>query len=603
MTPTFTLRIADGVRSASIFEILSLCKAGEIFEFEQMAELQRAPTVLFFAVLLRLADHFSPQQPGTPLDFETIFSGVAFDLTPDAGAAGLLQPVLPGEYEYAPIDFNALQGIWSAAEHAVKSVPRLPPESAAFALLASMHGSSASAAHFQGAVRAEIATVLVSDNGTAASEIRHLADALDLRPAETVAEHLLWTQPYRTISAEDVPLPFLAALPFRLEEEEDGVLTAHRAACKIKRVDGSWYDDPHVARSKDYGAPYKMFGGRDFSFAFRHNVLFGSERNSAARILDGLEGPKLVRISGLHSAATNNLGGFHSVLLKADLGLWSEARQTISTEAIGIGKVAQQILSRTVALTLQDGDGDPKAADPRVPLFVEPVINLLEAALFDETVRLMALSDEDLADGAARRSFEGIARASLTALVEDLARNIPILAVARALDSFDMDLVKKLGGPEMPRKTASPVEIKIYAILGAMEAEMEDEDRHALRRAGHEHDNLFVMSKFLRFLPPEDQGDPDRMSIWMAALAILAKQGRDGPPLGRALGESRYPQDRMSRLLASKGANFITECQAAFRMLGDRPAALAQIIAFALTGDKDIGLSIGQDYWRAARRA
>ena len=151
----------------------------------------------------------------------------------------------------------------------------LDPEAGVFAIIGGLRRGYGGQSHYS-AMRGRLLTVMVGD-GTLATEVMALADALPIRAATCLADHLLWSRPWVDEEPlEALPLPIVDCRPVRLLPAEDGDVSLAWAGSRGSQRSGRLVGDPHVPQDVERGSPYRLIDGRAWSHGVLHAVLFGS---------------------------------------------------------------------------------------------------------------------------------------------------------------------------------------------------------------------------------------------------------------------------------------------------------------------------------------
>jgi hypothetical protein len=186
------------------------------------------------------------------------------------------------------------------------------------------------------------------------------------------------------------------------------------------------------------------------------------------------------------------------------------------------------------------------------------------------------------------------------------------LTAAAAEDYLRGALVRQFGGTTMMDQADLPHLVRqTYAVLQEMIAHLTPDDRARLRTMSLSQPPLSFWM-VLAAAPAEQTNDDGCVAVWKSILHAMGRVRPTGPALGRVLADTKFPEDRVSRLLVATGSTLVGLIDEVVRWLISHDVANVDLSLLASLGLADALANtatrewarrhIALDYVRAVRR-
>jgi hypothetical protein len=618
--PIFPARTPKGDLAVGLFDLLALADAGELLDVPAMAAHQRPALVTVLAIFMHLLRRASGSLSDAPAWADTWDREVGLDalrlVAPHDQVAFFQPPTIEPTSQQS---IEAADQLLPNVEHEIKRHWQATAPQAVLALIGSL--SRPNTKDHRSSTRVGLAAVLPSTDGSLGSEVKTLAQAYDeLFPARDrrVADHLVWLQPYRPgdrpLLAGQLPRPFLdVGRAQRIVPAEDGRFEIWAVPNNTIRVEGAdlWLDDPHTPKQVIPGSVnrYKL-GTKAFDARFAHAILFGAQRKNEeivrARVLDLTE-YRAVRICALGSDQGKTKGYREATFLasRSD-GLFSldepspeDRPGLLSQQALSTLEVGEKILYAGLVELFRVGrdlsDTDKvriKRLSARFRALVGPPSVQMVLDLLHQDVD--AAAEQQQLDQLVARSVRVVFDEAVGVLVE-------LLHAARARERLLAGIRKQLMGATMSDTEGRPhLAAQTFAILQDMAAHLTPDDRARLRTMSLVDPPLSFW-KLMARVPQRLAEDVACLAVWKTVLRAAGHVRPGNRGLGRALADTDFPEDRMSRLLAASGPSLPGLLDEGARWLMSHDVEVADLSVMATLGLGDALDHLGARDW--ARRA
>ena len=627
--PVLTLTLARGVEKGGLFELLDAALAGELVDLPAMRAHQRAAVVTVLAVIA----HTLRRRGGASLaaEWKRQIGEDALRIAAPHDQPAFLQPPTGEPTKRQSIE--SLDCLLPRVQHEVKETFSGSVEEWLFALMGGQGRPNVK--DNRSSSRSGLTAVLPSVDGTIGSEIRSLIEAYDRTIAGgsgSAADHLLWLRPLDRTSAPliaaDLPRPILdAGRPVRLRFVGDQ-LEAWVCPNNVVRIrDGNqWMDDPHTPKLVTAKTVERFrLAAKPWDHSIQHQILFGGMRGP-----DEIHRPailhtvdyRFVRICAL-GTDQGKTRGYHEALYTASRGrrpfrLTPPAQEDraadLSARALDAVRTGGNHLSGALLRMLEIDSFNTLKHRPMEQATVNHATGRLSSVAGSASVQLVL----DLLSGDPDPEKEQQGINHLVAhLVWGVFREVqssfhdPLL-VAAGEDHLRGKLILYFGieamqtSEEIPRLARSS-----RAALREIAAHLTPDDRATLRTMplGEPPMAFWI---HLAAAPREQSESTTTITVWKMVLRTLGSVGQLGQPVGAVLAETKFPKDRMSRLLTATGGALTGALDEAGRWLmshdivnADLSALLALGLGDALSDATTTDWSrrhLALDYARTTRR-
>jgi hypothetical protein len=583
--PIFSTRTYDGTLPGGLFDLLSRVSDGALIDLPAMQPHQRGPVVTALAIIMTTLSRHAPAPLTCAAEWGAAWRAQvgpdALRLIAPPTDTAFFQSAIPGAdlAKGSSLTVAEVDALFVGQGHEVKALMTAAPEQWAYALIASTWRQYGGLYRY-GDARSGLLVVLPSDGRTLASEVQTLARAyVDMPPGEvgreasptSAADHLLWTRPWpgRPHTLAEVPHPFIDARCVRLVETSKRIGAVDMLS-HFSMVDTGTGDiaDPHVPLLD--GAPYKVVKKRSFDHRVEHAAIAGSDKVARPRILDLTSGFRSVRISALGTDPPGKTNGYWEsryAITSARSG-FRLGPPTRGDRVSDLSKPALAVLDtagRSVlwpALTRLYGSGrKSRESDQKTPrrrqtkdAQVAHGMERMRSYAGHRSLQLVLDLAPMVPDAEAEQKamHRLAADAVLAAWTEASASCVEPLWAAEA-ESYLRNVIKELLGGIMVRSDVPPALARqVYAVLGEIAAQVAPSDRAQLRSNALSEPPMAAWLA-LAATPRRQADDPQCSAVWLTVIQALGSLRQGGPPAGRRLAESEFPENRMSALLAATG--------------------------------------------------
>jgi hypothetical protein len=612
LDPLFTIRDLTGVRRVGLHEVLTACQNGTLLDLPKIATHQRAPLTELLAIIIaasRLYASANTPAPVTSEDWLAALAGaspsIPLEVIPDPGKAGFLQPAMS---EYNACSEGDVDTLGAAARHSVKSRQTFDVEDAIYSLIGGLHRGYGGRGHCA-AARQRSLTVMIGD-GSVASEVMTLADALPTRPGTCLADHLLWSRSWMNGEPlASLPQPIVDCRPVQLVHTNDDTVTFAWATTSASRVSDEWLDDPHVPRDVATGASWRLSDGRGWSHRVLHATLFGSPQVRRPPILDR-DGAWSVRIASLHTVQKGlMIAAHHEAVMTVDGGLWDAQRcADLSQRALTSVSAAERAVWVAATMLHREGGGTRRTPTVHSDAARTRVTALVGMSSVQVVLQLLPRQPDLITEQ------QAIERMALDAVViawhEQVRAHPDIIAASQATLLLDRQVRAHL-----PTTGGFPMILvndpRTHALLHEMQGRYTPAQRASVRSTAA--DVLpYAAVVMLAFLPKADADDRNVRVIWLSAIRALAALRHGGSSVGSVLADTRYPLTRLQALLAATGDALVSLMDEVWRWMvarDVRSVTMTDLVSLGLADAAhsagavdDLRLRIALDYARASER-
>jgi hypothetical protein len=604
---TLTTKLRSGTRVLPCFELIYEIVNGNVVDFPYVSSDQRPAVIDLFAAMIRVGFHYGARASWSADMWAKMFSEVPTNLFAAPRKGAFLQPVLPDDYVYTTNNLEDLQGYPSASNHFVKPTLWSDVETATIALINSTRAGYGGRGYHSTA-RCGITAVYPSDDLSVSSEIMHLVAAMPVSHGtkkHNLVEHFLWAVPWTPDEGiQDLPYPLVQCREARLVDSGNGITLVQFAPnVSVKaRVRGS-PDDPHVVMKKGTAASLKLFGSADWTSKHLLATMFGLGRCVTPPILMGTNA-RFLRLTGRRIGQGKAVSA-HETILRIDIngGIDQHRGARLASRAIEISAAATSCFRRAAATFFQTPAEFGKPVKDDAARKVAPAVARVDTVVTDEllyeVVRLIQ-RDEDVE--AEETSMIEVATRTVWAQWESYTKTLPPIAVGKASKFLTNLLRKALSSDERFSMQDAFEAVKPYfATLASIDRRMSDDQRASIRSTAAATVPYQAIVALTHVDQQQLQTDYQR-AVWISAIRALSNLRHQGPPIGRVLAATDYPENRLQALLAASDSGMVGQIDEISRWIGSRRsvANLSDLVALALTGDQKIRLKIGLDYAQAS---
>jgi hypothetical protein len=632
MPVDFTVRKHEGLVRLTFPQLIHLTLREEYYELPKLQRHQRAQFVTLVAGLIHLGRFYDlANNESSVEEWEAAFAGIPFNLTAPHDQPAFLQVARPNaEWDEVFIQRADCHGVSFPVEHSIKSVWVADREFAAMAIIGGLFATTSGGWAHQGALREKYFTCLVSDDGSIGSEIRYLADAYDQRPEGAKAgsgpkDHFAsaWTfiegQP-----VENIPWPYFDSREVRFVDEGElvsAVWTKSRPGVKGKLL--GLLQEPHVAIQvatkgakvqnaiKEAGylwVPERptnsilSIGSQPLGYHKLHSLLYPNRLTIAPPILSLCHDKRVyVRALGC-STDTGKVNSFHEVIVQMQPGSTrgTGEAEALSMYALNYAHLADMCV-RFAAMTLYGEQGKEMTA-PRSYGLGRQVAKAFGMASVHEVARLLA---QNVKKPEGKKALCALVNKHILDAWTIVTQPYPVSRVTDATGHLKALLHRYINTESKTDMFVDKEQSKEYfGLLAMLDRKMTDGDRKSVRSDSTASVPWKIFG-ILSYLPKNVRENEHQRAVWIEAIRGLAKMSHGGPSVGRMLADIGYPESRIPVLLNAQGDAYVQQMADVIRFLASRgeTANLTDLVMYGVTGDREVGIKIAQEFYRAAAEA